>query len=100
MDHTAKPLMKFYRFDFRVRTVVAIMITTCLLVHCGDSRYHPPAIVVTFDPNFPPPTSINAGAYWDSGLAADVANDAKNGGVTFSCTPLGGCGSFNPTGVA
>jgi hypothetical protein len=69
------------------------------LVACGDPKYQTPPIVVTFDPNFPPPVSINAGAYWDPGLAADVANDPKNGGVKFSCAPAGDCGSFNPTGA-
>jgi len=70
------------------------------LVACGDPKYQPPAIVVTFDPNFPPPTSINAGAYWDQGLAADVANDTKNAGVMFSCAPAGNCGTFNPPSAA
>jgi hypothetical protein len=73
--------------------------TIAVLISCGDPKYVPPAIVVTFDPNFPPPTTINAGAYWDQGLAADVANDTKNGGVGFSCAPAGDCGSFNPTGA-
>jgi predicted small lipoprotein YifL len=78
---------------------VIVLAMIAALVACGDPKYQPPAIVVTFDPNFPPPTSINAGAYWDQGLAADVANDTKNAGVTFSCAPAGDCGSFNPTGA-
>jgi hypothetical protein len=80
------------------RVAVAVALLSALLA-CGDPKYHAPAIVVTFDPNFPPPVSINAGAYWDQGLAADVANDPKNGGVNFSCAPVGDCGSFNPTGA-
>jgi len=71
--------------------------TIAALVACGDPKYQPPAIVVTFDPNFPPPTSTNAGAYWDKGVAADVANDTKAAGVNFSCAPAGDCGTFNPT---
>jgi hypothetical protein len=78
------------------RTVI-VWAMVAALVACGDPKYQPPAIVVTFDPNFPPPTSINAGAYWDQGLAADVANDTKNAGVGFSCAPAGECGTFNPT---
>jgi hypothetical protein len=82
-----------------LRLIAKAVIATAMiaaLVACGDPKYQPPAIVVTFDPNFPPPASINAGAY--AGIAADVANDTKNAGVTFSCTPAGDCGSFNPTG--
>src|SRR5271169_5009816 len=78
---------------------VIVLAMVAALVACGVPKYQPPAIVVTFDPNFPPPTSINAGAYWDRGLAADVANDTKHAGVTFSCAPAGDCGSFNPTGA-
>jgi hypothetical protein len=31
------------------------------------------------------------------GLVANVLNDTKNAGVTWSCTPTGACGSFSPT---
>jgi hypothetical protein len=30
------------------------------------------------------------------GLVANVLNDSKNGGVTWSCAPAGACGTFNP----
>lgn len=93
--------MTFLHLPFRLITqamIVTAMIAA-LLSGCGDPKYVPPAIVVTFDPNFPPPMSINAGAYWDKGLAADVANDTKNAGVAFSCAPAGTCGTFNPTGT-
>ncbi len=90
--------MTFHQSSFLLAMIAAAMFAA--LVACGDPKYQTLAIVVTFDPNFPPPTSINAGAYWDQGLAADVANDAKNAGVTFSCAPAGDCGSFNPTGAA
>jgi len=33
-------------------------------------------------------------------LVANVLNDTKNGGVTWSCTPVGACGTFNPTTTA
>ena len=42
-----------------------------------------------------PPASVVAGQSF--GLAATVLNDTKNGGVTWSCSPAGACGSFSPT---
>lgn len=41
-----------------------------------------------------PPTPTIAGQ--PVGLVASVLNDTKNGGVTWSCTPVGACGTFNP----
>jgi hypothetical protein len=41
-----------------------------------------------------PPASVVAGQSF--GLVANVANDAKNGGVTWSCTPANACGTFTP----
>jgi hypothetical protein len=68
------------------------------LVACGDGKYQAPAIVVTFDlENYPIPTSLDTGAY--TAVAAIVANDTKNRGVTFSCvpdSPAGACGTFSP----
>jgi predicted small lipoprotein YifL len=82
------------------RITKAVVATSLLaaLAACGDPKYQPPAIVVTFDPDFPPPTTINTGAI--AGIAADVANDSKTAGVTFSCTPTSACGSFTPPTVA
>jgi hypothetical protein len=42
----------------------------------------------------PPPTPTIAGQ--PVGLVANVLNDPKNGGVTWSCAPAGACGTFNP----
>jgi hypothetical protein len=42
-----------------------------------------------------PPTTTIAGQPY--GLVANVLNDPKNGGVTWSCTPANACGTFNPT---
>ena len=42
-----------------------------------------------------PPATPTAGQTF--GLVANVANDPKNGGVTWSCAPAGACGTFNPT---
>ena len=69
------------------------------MVGCGDPMSQPVAIVVTFDPNFSPPMSMNTGAI--AGIAADIANDNQNAGVKFSCAPdqaPGECGSFTPPG--
>jgi hypothetical protein len=68
------------------------------LIACGDPKYQPPAIVVTFSPYFSPPTSLNTGS--TTGIAAVVMNDAKNAGVNFTCVPAGDCGSFNPAHIA
>jgi hypothetical protein len=43
----------------------------------------------------PPTTPVVAGQSF--GLVANVANDSKNGGVTWSCTPANACGTFSPT---
>jgi|HubBroStandDraft_1064217.scaffolds.fasta_scaffold01407_5 hypothetical protein len=42
-----------------------------------------------------PPATPLAGQSF--GLVANVANDSKNGGVTWSCAPAGACGTFNPS---
>ncbi len=42
----------------------------------------------------PPPALIAGGT---AGLVANVVNDKKNGGVTWSCAPAGACGSFTPS---
>ena len=43
----------------------------------------------------PPPAVLTAGQ--GVGLAANVLNDTGSGSVTWSCTPVGACGTFNPT---
>jgi hypothetical protein len=43
----------------------------------------------------PPPASLLAGA--TAGLVAQVLNDTKTGDVTWSCMPVGACGTFSPT---
>jgi hypothetical protein len=75
--------------------MVATAIIT-LLVACGDPKYQPPAIVVTFSPL--PPTSINTSS--TVGIIAVVANDLKNAGVNLTCAPAGECGLFNPDQIA
>jgi hypothetical protein len=60
----------------------------------GGGGTTPQAISVSF-PSGIPPASVNGGA--QTPLEANVANDSANGGVTWSCTPAGSCGSFNPS---
>jgi hypothetical protein len=78
----------FHRIFFST-SVVALV----LLASCGDPTQGTP-IAVTFSPDFQPPSSIDTGAY--AGIAATVSNDPHNGGVLFSCAPMGACGTFTP----
>jgi hypothetical protein len=54
------------------------------------------AITVTITP--PPPSSMEINA--SASIAATVANDLSNGGVTWSCAPTGACGTFTTTQTA
>ena len=44
------------------------------------------------------PTTITAGG--TAQVTATVTHDSHKGGVNWSCTPVGACGSFNPTQTA
>ena len=95
--------MTFSRSKLPLRATVPNVIVTAILavtiiflVACGDGKYQPPAIVVTF--YSPPPTSINTDS--TIGITAVVTNDPKGAGVNFSCVPAGSCGSFNPPKIA
>jgi hypothetical protein len=82
------------------RTVAAAFLAVGMIAtlsSCGDSKYHPPAIVVTFSDAFPPPTALDTDT--TVGIAAVVTNDANNPSVNFSCTPVGACGTFTPTEI-
>ncbi len=68
-----------------------------VLFACGDPKAQPVPIIVTFDPAYSPPATLNTGAY--AGIAADVANDNKYAGIGFSCAPAAACGLFTPTGA-
>ena len=72
--------------------------TMFAMVGCGDHKQTPPAIVVAFSTSFPPPTALATNA--TAGIAAVVTNDSSNAGVTFTCLPAGGCGTFTPTSIA
>lgn len=80
----------------RAFTLLCIVILVGLLVGCGDPKSQAVPITVAFDPNFPPPTApLDTDAY--APIAADVTNDNQNAGVTFTCTPVGSCGTFTPS---
>jgi hypothetical protein len=88
--------MIYSRSSFKVMPPVVAMLLIAGLVACGDPKYQPPAIVVTFFA--PPPASLNTGA--TAGITAVVTNDSKNAGVKFSCDPVGDCGTFTPNPIA
>jgi hypothetical protein len=82
----------------RVLSTLCTAAFIALLVACGgDPKSQPVPITVTFDPNFPPPASLNTSS--SVGIAAVVTNDNRNAGVNFTCTPTGTCGTFSPTGT-
>ncbi|MGB8013007.1 MAG: hypothetical protein WCF68_15445 [Terriglobales bacterium] len=56
------------------------------------------ATVIAVSLSTPPPSTLSTGATAD--VAATVASDPNSAGVTWSCTPVGSCGSFSaPTGA-
>ena len=81
-----------------IAQVITAAVIIAILAACGDPKYQPPAIAVTFSTEFPPPTALNASA--TAGIAAVVTNDTKNAGVNFTCVPAGECGTFDPNPIA
>ncbi len=55
-----------------------------------------PAVAVSL--TTAPPNAMAVAA--TAPVAATVSNDSANAGVDWSCTPVGACGSFNPTHTA
>lgn len=53
-----------------------------------------PGISVAFSKTAYPPNAVEVGG--SAAIAAIVAGDTTNQGVSWSCTPAGDCGSFNP----
>ncbi len=90
--------MNVRRSTARIVWAMIAMAAIVALVACGDPRYQPPAIVVTFSTGFPPPTGLKISA--TTGIAAIVTNDPKNAGVHFSCLPAQECGTFSPNPIA
>jgi hypothetical protein len=92
----SNPLMNFFRLNLLCAMTATILLAA--LIGCGDPKTQAPAIVVTFDPYYPPPSALETGA--TAGIAADVANDVKNAGVNFTCAPIGACGTFSIDPIA
>jgi hypothetical protein len=90
--------MSFLRTKILTIWAMIAMAAIAAMVACGDPKYQPPAIVVTFSTGFPPPTALEISA--TAGIAAIVTNDPKNAGVTFSCLPAKECGTFSPNPIA
>ena len=62
-----------------------------------NSQARPPAgISVSLQPAPPATMAVTASHL----VGATVTNDSSNGGVTWSCTPTGACGSFSPANAA
>lgn len=81
----------------RLLSFLCTAVLLALLVSCGgDPKSQAVPITVAFDPNFPPPASLNTGS--SVGIAAVVTNDNQFAGVNFSCVPTGTCGTFTPGG--
>ena len=73
------------------------ILAVAFLNGCGSSPAPSPqpiAVVISTAP----PSTIAAGG--TASVAATVSNDTKAAGVTWSCTPAGTCGTFNPTSTA
>ncbi len=69
-----------------------------VLSACGNGIDKLPGVssgALTVQITQPPPASLLAGT--TAGLVANVVNDTKSGQVTWSCTPVGACGTFNPS---
>jgi hypothetical protein len=83
------------------RRVLLLSLTTVALVFacaCGNGYDAPPgstngSLAVQIVQG-PPPALVEGGT---AGIVANVVNDKKNGGVTWSCAPAGACGTFTPS---
>jgi hypothetical protein len=79
-------------------TVTATSVTDTTKTATATITITTPALSVIFNPT--PPTSLIKGA--TTSLTAVVANDSRNGGVTWTvtCGSTGACGSFSSTSTA
>ncbi len=72
------------------RTLWIVLLSVCAMAVAGcGSGGHLTVTITTA------PTTLAAGT--NSNVVATVTHDPAAGGVTWSCTPSGSCGSFNPT---
>lgn len=84
----------------RVPLLCLILLVLAVLCACNGIDKLPGASsgAISVQMTQGPPTPTIAGQ--PVGLVATALNDTKNGGVTWSCTPAGACGTFNPTTTA
>jgi hypothetical protein len=76
-------------------TFALVSISGCSGGSSGGGTPPPPVIAVAISSA---PTTVALGA--TASVTATVTNDSAAKGVTWSCTPAGACGSFNPTSTA
>jgi len=81
----------------RNATLVAMLSFALLGTGCG-SAYSGSSGQIAVSLTTMPPASMQSGA--TATIAATVANDASNKGVTWSCAPSASCGSFAPAQTA
>ncbi len=85
----------------RVLSLASLIAALVVACGCGNGYDSPPGSTsgtLQVQMVQPPASVIVAGT--SAGLVANVLYDSKNGGVTWSCTPVGACGSFSPTTTA
>ena len=83
--------------NHRVPLLCFVILALAFLSACGSGYDSPPGTgtgTLAVQIAQAPPPAMTAGA--TAGLVANVLYDKKNGGVTWSCTPVGSCGSFSP----
>jgi hypothetical protein len=76
-----------------ISQAMVVMAMAAALAGCGDPKAQTPPITLTFSSNYPLPTTLTTGS--TKLVAVIIANDPKNGGVDFTCTPAGECGEFS-----
>jgi hypothetical protein len=79
---------------FALVCLAAGFLTSCS--SSSSTTTTPPAITVTL--STAPPSSLNT--FQTASVAATVANDSANAGVTWSCAPAGSCGAFSASASA
>ena len=73
--------------------IVLALVLAAAISGCSSGPKAAPAISVAI--TTPPPATLTVNA--TVSMTATVANDAAAGGINWTCTPSGSCGTFNPT---